>query len=318
MTATALPPAHETWFVHHPGDYPVRWSELGRPAVVVGLALVVAVTVLWRLGARRVPPPELPQLRGLARLVPWVPRLLAIHLGVSLLLLAFDRAVLDPSVIVPDDPAHTLLLLPEVLAALLLVTGYAVPFAASLVILAGPVLWLLAGTRSVLSCLAILGIATFLTLVPPRPALGGRARLDVLHLRPAVLALRLGTAGTLITLAVVEKLANPAMAHAMLAQKPLLDILSPIGVGPDAFATFAGCVEVLFGLLVLSGATPQVVALVAAVPFTATLFVFGGTELIGHLPVYGVLLTLLLLGSRAATSAEVSRLPIPRRTLAPI
>ncbi|MDT7543986.1 MAG: hypothetical protein QOE99_96 [Actinomycetota bacterium] len=314
MTPTALPPVHETWFVHHPEDFPVRWEELRRPSVLIGLALVVVVTVSWRLAARRMPTPELPQLRGLARFVPWVPRLLAIHLGASLLLLAFDRAVLDPSVIVPNDPAHTLLLLPEVLAGLLLLTGYAVPFAASLVILAGPVLWWLAGTRSLLSCLALLGIAVFLTLVPPRPSMGGRARLDTAHLRPAVLALRVGTAGTLITLALVEKLANPAMAHAMLVQKPLLDILSPIGVGPDAFATFAGCVEVLFALLVLSGAAPQVVALVAAVPFTATLFVFGGTELIGHLPVYGVLLTLLVLGSRAATSGELSRLPFPGST----
>lgn len=71
----------------------------------------------------------------------------------------------------------------------------------------------------------------------------------------------------------------------------------------------AGSVELLFGLLVLSGALPQVVVLVAAVPFNATLLLFGRTELIGHLPVYGVFLTLLVYGSNPATAAEVSWLP---------
>lgn len=67
----------------------------------------------------------------------------------------------------------------------------------------------------------------------------------------------------------------------------------------------------MFGLLVISGALPQVVALVAAVPFTATLALFGTTELLGHLPVYGVLLTLLLLGSREDTSRTLSGLRPP-------
>lgn len=317
MRPTVSPLVHETWFVHHPDQYPLDWDAFVRPAVLLGIAAAVVVTVLWRLTAQRFPTPELPQLRPLGRLLPWVPRLLGVHLGLSLLLLAFDRAVLDPSVIVENDWAHTLLLVPEVIAGLLLLTGYAVPLAASLVIAAGPVLWLLTGTRSLLSCLVLLGIATFLALVPPRPEFGGRADLEVLHLRGALLALRIGTAGTLITLAVTEKLANPDMAHAMLVEKPVLDLLSPFGVGTDTFAVIAGLVEVLFGLLVLSGAAPQVVALVAAVPFTATLFVFGGTELVGHLPVYGVLLTLLVLGSHPASSAEVSRLPHRRRVRVP-
>ena len=317
MRPTLAPPAHETGFVHHADQYPLDWGAFVRPAVLLGLVAAVAVTVAWRVVVlRRVPVPELPQLSPLGRLVPWVPRLLGIHLGLSLLLLAFDRAVLDPSVVVANDAAHTLLLVPEVVAGLLLLTGYAVPFAAALVILSGPVLWLLTGTQSLLSCIVLLGIATFLALVPPRPEFGGRADLEVLHLRAAVLALRLGTGITLITLAIVEKLANPDMARAMLVEKPVLDLLSPLGVSSDAFAVIAGLVEVLFGLLVLSGAAPQVVALVAAVPFTATLFVFGGTELIGHLPVYGVLLTLLLLGSRRDTAVEVARLPHRRRVRA--
>jgi uncharacterized membrane protein YphA (DoxX/SURF4 family) len=311
--SVATPLAHETWFVHHPEDYPLDWSQLARPSVVVGVAAVLAVTVAWRAVSTRVGAPELRPLAPLARLLPWVPRLLAVHLGVSLLLLAANRCVLDPSVVVHAGAGGTLLLVPEAVAGLLLVTGYAVPLASYAVIAAGPVLLLLSGLQSLLSCLVLLGIGLFLVALPPQPSRGGRARLDVAQLRAAVLALRVGTAGTLITLAVVEKLANPAMAHAMLVEKPVLNVLAPLGISPDAFATFAGCVEVLFGLLVLSGAAPQVAALAAAVPFTSTLFLFGGTELIGHLPVYGVLLTLLLLGSSARTAPAVRWLPPLRR-----
>jgi hypothetical protein len=167
------------------------------------------------------------------------------------------------------------------------------------------VLLVLSGVRSLLMCLALLGIALFLVMVPP----GRDGRSDLGQLRPALIALRVGTAGSLLVLAVVEKLANPAMARAMLDQEPVLNLLAPLGVGTEAFIVVAGCVEVLFALLVVSGAAPQVVALVAAVPFTASLALFGGTELIGHLPVYGVLLTLLLLGSSARTAPLVREVP---------
>lgn len=306
---TAAPLAHEIWFVHHPEQFPLDWSQLGRPGVVVGLTAVVLLTVAWRAVATRTASPELPLLAPLGRLVPWVPRLLAAHLGISLLLLSAQRFVLDPSVAVADGAAGTLLLVPQAVAGVLLVTGYAVPLAAYAVIAAGPVLLLLSDVQSLLSCLVLLGIAMFLVALPPRPERGGRARLVVAQLRIALLVLRIGAASSLITLAVVEKLANPAMAQAMLSQKPVLNVLAPLGVSPEAFAVFAGCVEVLFGLLVLAGAAPQVAALVAAVPFTSTLFLFGGTELIGHLPVYGVLLALLLMGSSARTAYAVRWLP---------
>jgi len=306
---STVPLAHETWFVHRPESYPLEWSALDRPVVLVGLALVVGVAFAWRVAARWLPQPELARLGLLARLLPWVPRLLAIHLGASLLLLAFGRAVLDPGIVVGSGFGQTLLLVPEALAGLLLITGIGVPLAAYAVIAAGPVLLVLSGPQSLLTCLVLLGVAGFLIVLPPQPELGGRARLDGPHLRPALLLLRLGTAGSLLTLAVVEKLANPDMAKAIIAQEPVLNLLAPLRISAGDFVVVAGCIEVLFALLVLSGALPQVVALVAAVPFTASLLVFGGTELIGHLPVYGVLLTLLILGSQAGTSRAVSWWP---------
>jgi hypothetical protein len=47
------------------------------------------------------------------------------------------------------------------------------------------------------------------------------------------------------------------------------------------------------------------------------LLLFGQTELVGHLPVYGVFLALLAYGSDPRTAPLVSWLPRPRRTTRP-
>ncbi len=112
------------------------------------------------------------------------------------------------------------------------------------------------------------------------------------------------------------------MATHTLAEYPSLDVLGLVGIHlePTTFVAVAGAVELLFGLLVVSGAMPQVAVLVAMVPFNATLALFGQTELVGHLPVYGVFLALLVYGSDMETARLVrwlpSRRPVPEvRTL---
>ena len=94
----------------------------------------------------------------------------------------------------------------------------------------------------------------------------------------------------------------------MLADYPQLNVFASLGlpVSTDAFIILAASVEVFFGLLILSGAAPQIVVPVAFVPFNLTLLLFGSTELIGHLPVYGVLLALIVYGS-ADSTADVVR-----------
>ena len=127
------------------------------------------------------------------------------------------------------------------------------------------------------------------------------------------MAVRLGAGGALITPAFAERLANPALARETLRRYPNLDVfaLAGIHIPPDTFVAVAGATELLFGLLVISGALPQVAVLVAGIPFNATLLLFGGTELLGHLPVYGVFLALLVYGSQAQTAPLVRWLPAP-------
>jgi uncharacterized membrane protein YphA (DoxX/SURF4 family) len=114
-----------------------------------------------------------------------------------------------------------------------------------------------------------------------------------------------------------EKLTNPAMAIDTLERYPALDVFALVGidVAPETFVAIAGATELLFGVLVISGALPQVAVLVAMVPFNATLLLFGQTEMVGHLPVYGVFLALLVYGSNALTAPEVRWLPLPGRSV---
>ena len=123
--------------------------------------------------------------------------------------------------------------------------------------------------------------------------------------------LRLGVGVALVALAFTEKFTNPVMAVHTLEQYPSLNVFELVGVhlSSATFVVVAGSIELLFGLLVLSGAFPQVAVLVAAVPFNATLALFGQAELVGHLPVYGVFLALLVYGSSPRTASYVPWLP---------
>ena len=71
------------------------------------------------------------------------------------------------------------------------------------------------------------------------------------------------------------------------------------------FIRVAGAIEVLFGLLLISGALPQAIVVIAGVPFNASLWFFGVNELLGHLPVYGAMLVLLVYGSDRELRARV-------------
>ena len=280
LGSSALPAldisTHERWFVESQpaGD----WSFFLRPLPLALTAAVVLVTVAWRLVALRVQGPELRALSPLGRLVPWVPRLLGIHLGVALLALAATGAFITPSNDHLDGAGGSALLLAEAALGVWLVTGWQLRSAATLVLGLGPALALVAGPTALAECANLAAVAAFLVVVPAGPDAYGAARPSARELRHALLLLRLGVGAALISLAFTEKLTNPAMAVDTLEQA----------------------------------------VLVAMVPFNATLLLFGQTEMVGHLPVYGVFLALMVYGSNATTSQHVRWLPSRRPAAAPV
>lgn len=304
--------AHEKWFVDGSGAYPTDWAFVLRPMTLSLILGVLAVTLVWRYAAvRLLPTPELRPLRFVGRLVPYVPRLLAVHLGISLLAAAVSGHFLAHDLDVRDLGSGNALLLAEGALGTWFITGVRLRPAALALVLVGPAALLVTGPVGLLSAMDLLGVALFLAVVPPSDAAFGRVEPDPATLRRALLALRFGAGGALVTLAFAEKLANPALARETLRLYPQLDVFAAVGVHlpVDTFVAVAGATELLFGLLVISGALPQLAVLVAGIPFNATLLLFGGTELLGHLPVYGVFLTLLAYGSNPGTAAAVRHLP---------
>jgi hypothetical protein len=78
------------------------------------------------------------------------------------------------------------------------------------------------------------------------------------------------------------------------------------------FCVMARVVERATGRAIcLSGALPQACVLIAGIPFNATLWFFGANELMGHLPIYGAMLALLVYGSDPQLRPTVSALVPP-------
>ena len=300
---------HETWFTD--ARPPYDWSFTFDPATLTLILAAVAVAVGWRLASRALPRPELPFLRPLGRLSPWIPRLLAIHAGVSLLAQASRGTYLAPSLELPASPFGTALAILEGVVGVWLITGFKVRPAAALLVAAGPLGIPGYGIVPILERVDLLGVAVFLAILPPSDGAGGEVHPTRDRLERAVLSLR-GLVGlSLILLAFTEKLARPDLALAFLDRFPAFNVLQTLGLGVSdlAFIRIAGAIELLFGLLILSGALPQVAMIVAGIPFNATLFFLGASELIGHLPIYGAMLALLVYGSDAEAAEAVPWFP---------
>ncbi|MBS3940465.1 MAG: DoxX family membrane protein [Actinobacteria bacterium] len=309
MVPTVL--AHVKWYVEDAQHATLDTGFALRPSALGLLAGAVVAAGLWRLAARRwLGAPELRMLQGLGRLAPWVPRLLALHLGVSLLSLAVADAYLAPNLSLAGVRGGWLLALGQGLVGVWLISGVRPRPAALAVVALGPLGVVLDGPVPVLEAVDVLGMAAFLALLPPGRDRYGARDVGRDELFVPLLLLRLGVGVSLIVLAFTEKLLVPQLARELLDARPWLDPLQQLGLtsGPDTFIQVASAVEVLIGLLVISGAAPQLAVLVAAVPFNVTLVFFDRYELIGHLPVYGALLALLVYGSHPQLAPTVARL----------
>ncbi len=304
--------AHETWFTTLRPAY--EWAFVFEPPTLVLMMAAIAVAVGWRMVGGRLPSPELAFLAPLGRLSPWVPRLLGIHAGVSLLSQAARGSYLAPSLALPDSWFGTLLAVVEGVAGVWLITGFRLKIPAYLLVVAGPLGMIGYGIVPILERMDLLGIAAFLVFVPPSDDSAGRADPDPRSLMRGLFALRILVGASLVVLAFTEKLARPALGLAFLEAYPAFNILQGIGIDISdlAFIRIAGGVELLFGLLLISGAMPQLTVIAAGIPFNATLFFLGAPELIGHLPIYGAMGALLVYGSSAEWAPLVPRILLAR------
>jgi uncharacterized membrane protein YphA (DoxX/SURF4 family) len=307
----SLPAAHEYWFVDGVPDR--DWSFATEPRTLLLLALAVLATLGVRALARLRDGIDVPVL---ARLAPWMPFAVRIHLAVALVGLVSAGFYLAPTMELGHGVGGVLLGILVVGAAVLLVVGLKVRLAALLLVAAGPVGVAVYGFDPVVQRLDVLGLALFLFFAgagrwSADAERGGIADVPVEQLGRAVWCLRVCAGLALIVVAFAEKLANPELAQQFLASQEVdFNVAEAIGLPVDdlEFIRIAGAVEVLFGLLLISGALPQLIVLIAGIPFNATLYFFGTIELLGHLPVYAAMLVLLVYGSHPELRPWVSRL----------
>ena len=203
-----------------------------------------------------------------------------------------------------------------------------------------PYLELFAGISLLLGCFARLGallmlfllVFTFLKHTPADcldliPLYGlafyfllvGRSRLSfdflfALDQRPSPTAIELAhllirwTTGLgLMVLALDEKLVHPQLALELLKHAPSLNFVSWLHISNEMFVLCAGLVELVFGLIIVVGSFPRLAALMLAGLFITTTFIFGTTELLGHLPFYGIVLSLVLRGTGTMPPLAVLR-----------
>lgn len=301
--------AHTTWFTDERPAY--DFGFLFEPLSLALVALAILVAVGWRWASIRLPRPELAPLRRLGDLSPWIPRILAIHAGVSLIAQAYEGTYLAPGLDLPTGTGGTALAIVEGVVGVWLVSGWNVRWAAALLVAAGPLGLFAYGPVAILERIDLLGIALFLALLPPGPDRHGAVEADADRIRLPLFLMRLAAGGALVVLSGTEKLIRPEIGLALIDRYPILNVATALGIEISDldFLRIAGAIELLFGLLIISGALPQVAVLVAGIPFNATLFFFGASELIGHLPVYGVMLALLVYGSSREHAAVVPWIP---------
>ncbi|MGH2946460.1 MAG: hypothetical protein ACRDPC_09425 [Solirubrobacteraceae bacterium] len=309
----SFPFAHETWFDH--GAYPTDWGFAAEKLTLILLVAAVLVTVAVRLIARVFPGVDVPVL---GRLAPFMPFAIRLHLAVSMVGLLSLGYYLSPAMDLRANATGIALGAVMALVAITMATGWRARWGALLLIAAGPLGMAEFGFWAVLQRIDLLGLAVYVLAAGPgrwsADVETGRATEPTLldHAR-AIWALRMAAGVALIVVAFAEKLATPELAVQFLVDHPELNVAQQVGIGMSDldFARLAGGIEVLFGLLLISGALPQACILIAGVPFNATLWFFGANELMGHLPIYGAMLALLVYGSDPQLRPAVSSLLPP-------
>ena len=327
LLATASTPAlaHVKWF-EDPSAYPLRADLVlsGRTALFVAVA-TAAVALLYLL-QRLMGDPHWPRVSFLRRMAVGAPTLLAIQAAIGLVYAAVQPALLAPNLPLEPDGRGLAIAALEIAVAFALITGLLDGVAAVALILLGPLGFLLFPAVDVLDQLHWAGIGLAVLVV-------GRFAADVTETRPwfrrrspawsarAVAALRVITGVAIIAPALSEKLWNPALGAAFLARRPEFNVvrtfLGQAWFTDDLFVLAAGITEGVIGVLLVSGLLTRVVILFMWVPFNLGVPFLPSQELLGHLPIFGIMYVLLVHGAGIAPGESLDRPAPPAPPAAP-
>lgn len=308
---------HERWFVSR--QHPVDFSHLLTAQTAVPIAIALAATgvamLVWRARGRREIIPGPLQLgmdwENYERLLSWMPLVIGLHTAVPLLVAGVQLQLFVPNLSLPYNFFGGLIALAEIVVALSFVYGAATRIGAALL----AVIWVVGaiwfGPLLMLEHALFLGVAFFMFVMGRGPAALDmtlqRFHRPLERLVPrAVPALRVLTGIGIVVLAFTEKLLNVPMGVEFLERYPLnfFPAIGLEGIGDAEFILIAGTVELTFGLLLISGAFVRLMTLILWVPFNLTLPFLGWRELVGHLPIYGIMALIVIWGEERKQTQE--------------
>jgi len=289
--------AHVKWFTD-PRPFPTDYGLLFTLPLFAAYATAIGAVVVAYLIQRRFPEPRF--VKVLERFSRTGPLVLGLHLGIALVVAAALGMLFVPALRPDDGLIGRAIIVVEALCGLMILLGLATRAAAILLALLGIVAMAPFTFESILENVHILGIAVFLFIVGRGPISLDRIR----RVKPptdhkdapvaALTLLRIALGFGIAFGALTEKLLNPGLAQALLDKLPFLNVARPFGIGDPQFAYLAGVGELVIGAVIISGQLTRPAAAIGAVIFTATLPIFGWSELLGHLPFYGIMFMLFI------------------------
>jgi len=301
---------HERWFTDEV-KFPVQfdtWSSANSIVpVAVALGITIVATAIWRVRGRRsvVPGPIALGMpwENYVRLLTWVPLVIGVHMGVTLLVSGVSRQLFVPNLELPVNLLGGLLGMVEIAIALSFIYGALARPAAAALAITWIIGTLIFGPLRLIEHAEILGIAFFLFTTGRGPlafdmALG-KLNKPLAPLIPyAVPVLRVSLGIGLTVVAFTEKLWNIPMGLAFLSEHhfnffPYIGLPS---IDDTKFLLIAGTVELIVGSMLITGTYVRLIIVITLIPFNLTLPFLGWRELVGHLPTYGILALLLLWG----------------------
>ena len=289
--------SHVKWFTD-PRPHPTQYGLLLSGPVIAAFLVAIGAAGVAYLIQHRVPEPK--AIRSLERYAKTGPLALRIALGVALIAAAAANWLFVPSLVLGQDSVGFALRGVETACGLLLLAGLFTRYAAILLALLGIAAMVPFSIESILEQIHILGIAVFLFIAGPGPVSLDARRRDARSIEhenapgAAINLLRIAMGFGIAYGALTEKLLNPPLAQALLDQRPFLNVLHPLGASDPVFIWLAGATELATGVVILSGQVTRPEMAAGLALFTVTLIVFGLPELIGHLPYYGIMLTLFI------------------------
>ncbi|SEN85519.1 DoxX family membrane protein [Palleronia pelagia] len=288
---------HVRWFVDGETTPPESYALTDPMFLLAGaLALTLVAASVWL--DPRLPAPPIPRSK-------WrhdVMELLRVFTGMSFLLTAYEGALVAPHHAVGGPMGIVLLILQTGIGILLIANRWIFAAAAlMLVLLAG--VGLKFGILAALEYAMIAGIAMFLMLNFNR--IEDRRISEELKAY-SVDALRIWTGVSLVSLAVGEKLAPSALGQAFVQQYEW-NFMTLMGIGffdDKLFVLSAGMVEAAIGIVLILGTTTRLAVLALSVMMALSNVVFilqdnneaAMVEFIGHMPIIGTAMVLLVLG----------------------